>query len=685
MKLTRCLKSLTLLLFGILLSSSPVKAQSSLKTLPRSTSSTNTTTATQTSQSGLTVSTSTVTSQKTAVAKAQTIAPKVQVLSNSKATLTFNFAIPSIVQKQLNGQTVSFVSTQTIDNQVQGTAYPVPSFSYVVQGRIQLARITQQSGEGVLENVILKSQPESFTDQPIGVTSLAGSTSTTTQVPSTYPTSMIAWHYAGTMRGTEVSNLKISPYTYNAETKTVRYVQQVTVEVTLNTTKTNAQSLTLGLNQASILKQVPSNRSTFSKSTTAISQSTSTKTSLLSKNQIKTTSNGVYGGLPVKPKYRFIINADGAYQIGYFEFQDAKFPQDFYNADPRTFRVFNKGIEIPIIVKGETDGKFNRDDYIEFLAKANRVELSDASRPDMYNDPYTDENVYYFYWESAATDANRGLRMVDVPGQIRRTIPAKSSFNLSGKSFRSTLHFEKDNIKDERLSGFYSPFNQEEYTKTRNESDHRDTKFWEEIAFGRSSTHNITIPNPDLNVSSDPESLRVVAAFHGLSMVALGGLPQNTARIAVGNPSSPIIAAESSWGTNINASNPFASHQDIHIVDVRLPITEQRTFASSGNGVIQISNRDNISIGTTSRVFLFNWLRLTYRRLYRANNNELTFTAPPSSRPGLYQFEITGFTTPEIEIYKPGIGKLTNFIIEQYSETDYSGKVLPETFYRATF
>ncbi|NTW50438.1 MAG: hypothetical protein HGB19_12055, partial [Chlorobiales bacterium] len=252
----------------------------------------------------------------------------------------------------------------------------------------------------------------------------------------------------------------------------------------------------------------------------------------------------------------------------------------------------------------------------------------------------------------------------------------------SGKSFRSTLHFEKDNLQGERLSGFYSLFNQEEYAKTRNHTDARDLKFWDEIPFGRSKIYTIEIPSPDPNVSSDPESLRVIAAFHGLSMVNLGGLPQNTVRIAIGSQSNPIIAGESSWGTSVGTNN---SHQDVHVVNVRLPITEQRLFDKEGSGVIQISNRDKISIGTSSRVFLFNWLNLTYRRLYRANNNQLTFTAPPSSRPGTYQFEIIGFTTPEIEVYKEGVGKLTNFITERYEEEDpnASGKVL--YFYRAVF
>lgn len=93
--------------------------------------------------------------------------------------------------------------------------------------------------------------------------------------------------------------------------------------------------------------------------------------------------------------------ADGIYRITYANLEQAQFPLATLNA--KQLQVFREGFEVAIRVVGEEDGKFDRNDYIEFYV--NGVNKSKMSR-DLYHDapesdanPYAnpyDDYVYYF-------------------------------------------------------------------------------------------------------------------------------------------------------------------------------------------------------------------------------------------------------------------------------------------------
>ncbi|ACF14983.1 hypothetical protein Ctha_2534 [Chloroherpeton thalassium ATCC 35110] len=616
--------------------------------------------------------------------------------SKSAVLLEFNFAAPEVETSETSS--TNKVSFSQSENQVTSSQSAIPSFSYAIEGKILNAQITSRTyGKSIKNASFSTTSSETTTDRPLGLEtenseSNESSSSYTTSSSTSSTKSDIEWHYSGKMRGTDISHLTISPYKYNSKTQSLSYTSAITVQLTLD--KSSETDFQVGIDTKKLLQRTPSSRRHFSKSESVLGKNTASKsTAKTTTATSKSTFNSVFSTeiqssvdiLPVTPKYRLIIDEDGVYQIDYYDLIDEGFPSDFFTADPRTIRIFNKGDEIPIYVKGEEDGEFDRSDYIEFIGEANRIGLSDSDRPDMYYDPYTDENVYFLYWESTQTSSNSGLRLVDVPAQIQATIPLKSAFNLTGSSFRSSVHFEENNVTTERMSGFYSIFNQEEYETTRNHSDARDLDFWTSIYHGRASTFDIIIPYPDQSVSSDTAGLRVRAAFHGLSMVALSGEPQNTAVISLGTSSSTFEVTETSWGTNVYSNSNY-SRQEKNVVDVKLDISKQRLLDADSADVVQISNTDDISTGSSSRVFYFNWLDITYRRLYRAYNDMLEFTTPPTRRPGTYHFQITDFTTSDIDIYKVGVGKLTNFIVESYvsseeDETSADG----EKYYRAIF
>ena len=80
--------------------------------------------------------------------------------------------------------------------------------------------------------------------------------------------------------------------------------------------------------------------------------------------------------------------------------------------DPTTFRVFNRGKEIPIYVAGEGDGQFSQADYIELPALRNygakdyRSIPSGSDEYPQYLDRYTDTSAYWLTW-----GGSKGLRM----------------------------------------------------------------------------------------------------------------------------------------------------------------------------------------------------------------------------------------------------------------------------------
>jgi hypothetical protein len=99
----------------------------------------------------------------------------------------------------------------------------------------------------------------------------------------------------------------------------------------------------------------------------------------------------------------------GIYRITYAQLAQADFP---VTEDPRRFQMFNKGKEIAIRVVGEQDGRFDRNDYIEFWSKGNL----DGIDAEMYENPADAPNPYIPIYDSFGmyfvTLANNPKRMV---------------------------------------------------------------------------------------------------------------------------------------------------------------------------------------------------------------------------------------------------------------------------------
>ncbi len=140
----------------------------------------------------------------------------------------------------------------------------------------------------------------------------------------------------------------------------------------------------------------------------------------------------------------YIVN-DGIYRISRNEFITSGINTS--NIDPRTVKIYFKGIEFPIYFEGEQDGSFDANDYIDFYGTRNYGGITNTYQAsfgpiaidyttDEYFNLYSDTSVYWIGW-----DGSNGLR-----------------YNLSSYSavneYSENYSFEKIHIEYDSL---YSP------------------------------------------------------------------------------------------------------------------------------------------------------------------------------------------------------------------------------------
>ena len=131
-----------------------------------------------------------------------------------------------------------------------------------------------------------------------------------------------------------------------------------------------------------------------------------------------------------RPALKLAVSNVGWYRVGFADFASAGIDPSQY--DPRTIKLYADGIQIPIQVSGEADGRFDATDAVEFFGSG--VDL-----------PSTDTRVYYL----TAGDG-LGLRMKVVPHVAGPLV--RASFASTVELKNRTIHFsalsngEKENI-----------------------------------------------------------------------------------------------------------------------------------------------------------------------------------------------------------------------------------------------
>ncbi|MBI4722861.1 MAG: T9SS type A sorting domain-containing protein [Candidatus Stahlbacteria bacterium] len=171
------------------------------------------------------------------------------------------------------------------------------------------------------------------------------------------------------------------------------------------------------------------------------------------------------------PKYKILVREEGIYRVDYASLSQVA--PEVTTIDPKTIKVLHCGFELPIVVKGEEDGRFDSDDWFEFYATRNEGKFS-------YLNLYSDTNVYWVSFGGLS-----GARLV------KESCPPKNA--SIPDNFHSLLHFEFDSI----------------YQLFQSFPDTLDPWFWSEF----SSEHSFDLDVP-LPASSGSCSLKI--AFRAL-------------------------------------------------------------------------------------------------------------------------------------------------------------------------
>jgi len=303
--------------------------------------------------------------------------------------------------------------------------------------------------------------------------------------------------------------------------------------------------------------------------------------------------------------YKVMVDEDGIYAITPDLLRRAG--ADLEAADPRKFSMTNKGREIPVYVSGESDGRFDGTDYIEFYGERYK------------QGEYTNTNVYWLSW-----DGKPGPRIVEEDASLLET--RQERYKTQEQGFRQKVRFEVDNGRFQK------------YT-----SDDNTVWFWIRLnAPGLSQ-----IPFDLSNVSDSLETGSVRVMLHG------SGNTRHNMEVFL---NAGFRLGEISW---LGQENYLLEKNDV-----------PNYIFNEGQNAIGIYYSPDAAQDKPEQVLL-DWIEIEYWRDYAAHEDYLEFSNPQNQDYGLYQFEVRGFSSPEIEIFKlspdngiQGISKLTDGHIE---------------------
>lgn len=269
--------------------------------------------------------------------------------------------------------------------------------------------------------------------------------------------------------------------------------------------------------------------------------------------------------------------------------------------DPPTMKLYEKGIQIPIVVRPDTS--------VEFYGKRNHGDS-------IYTDFYTDTTTYWLTWGGTP-----GLRFtpsftdsVSVQSDIRSGITTKH-FEENNYYFWGTDPNDIINIEEAPGEGWiWGDANDQFYPD-------------------RVKDFRITLDNIDTTAQLATLRARLV------SMTLNYATPNHHAQFRI-------------VGTR-------ASSDQIEfglVGQIFFPGRTSTIFTSSfsryllGQGVSDLRIRAIPTLAFPNQFYL-DWFEIDYNRLLLAQNNYLTFYYPSTGMTGRLLFTATGFTSPEIEVY----------------------------------
>jgi len=429
--------------------------------------------------------------------------------------------------------------------------------------------------------------------------------------------------YQGLFRGVPIFTLNIFPVSVSIPNKSATYIKRIKIRISVKNTNPSLNYISdiKSTKEKNILNKMLLNGETINYSKFSLQQS------LVTGNRYKT------------GRFKLLIEEDGLYKVTYHDLVDAG--MDLNTINPRQLRLFNKEQEIALYFEGSADLSFDPGDYFEFFGEKN-VKTFLHKNMDMYNDPFTDVNVYWL-----ENSNSYGSRMVEESGALVISNPAQYTVP---KFYKETIHFEEDVFSHkfgEKGSNVDSP------------SHELDLWFFDKgiTAIG-SKSYNAYIPHP-WNETGLANSVFVKAMMRGLSFEG------DETNVGLKHRAEIWLNDE-----KVGESGDNWRNQNLHVIENTGGIGLAQSDISHGDNTLRIQ-MDQVSneFGSVTDATLLNWFEITYLRRYRADDNYIVF----KKQEGLgsdyqFQFEVDGFTRRDIEIYKKGVSKIVNNRVDWYTQ-----------------
>lgn len=356
--------------------------------------------------------------------------------------------------------------------------------------------------------------------------------------------------------------------------------------------------------------------------------------------------------------YKIKIAQEGVYRISQSALTSAGIP--IAGLDPRNIHLYKNGEEQYIYIKGESDGTFDLNDYIDFYGQKNDGKPDSllyeqkSYIPHDYYSLFTDTSFYYLTWDNS-------------PG---RRITQQSGTSLSGSP-------EPYYIEDSRVLLTESYHRGEPTADRAYRSDYNDGEGWFSDLIGKNSNRVILVPSSDYyNLGPNPSA--EILAFGASNDKSLN--INHHLQIKVGATSTNInttyLDSTFKGYTRINPTKTINS-SDIGNSQTyfRFSIIDDLGAAADNNNIAYISLK-------YPRTFDLN--NTSSRRLNftgSGTNSRLRFTNFSKTNPIIYDFtnnlRITGLlASGNFEVMVPNAGTDKRLFV--VDETDPSPVVLEQ-------
>jgi len=322
------------------------------------------------------------------------------------------------------------------------------------------------------------------------------------------------------------------------------------------------------------------------------------------------------------PRVRLYIAYEGMYRVTGSDLLKWGEPDslDFRAVDPGTFRLEHRGHEVPIHIDGEGRG-FDETMAIEFYAKPNTQRYMSVA-PDSYSDPFVETGVYWLSWGDRP-----GLRFAEESAAAETdTVEI-----FPAHKYRHTVHAEKD-LRYAHLEKALSRF--------------ADRYFWKQVRSGVTQSFEVDLPHPVPNAQAGPS----------FEIVARGA--------SAGEHELEYKFGDANLEASAVATNGEFSGTDAKLIHTRVDTDPLLVGVAPGTNALEVTLSYQTKADGTGKIIdymLLNWFDVTYERYYHTDENTLIFRRPKQIERGHIDFTVTGFTSPDIKVYKVGQSMLTNF------------------------